>query len=77
MDIRIENPARWPSVEEIREDAEAMEQVWRELRGLPNSRSDAFVSMHLNEWSREPMNLAHPYGEGNHHRISWRRCLTK
>lgn len=21
----------------------------------------------------EPMNLAHPYGEGNHHRISWRR----
>lgn len=20
------------------------------------------------------MNLASPYGEGNHHRISWRRC---
>lgn len=74
MGIRIEQPARWPSAEEIRADALAMERVRLKQLGLPNSPSDAFVSQHLNQCSRELMNLAKPYGDGNHRRISWRRA---
>lgn len=74
MNIRIEQPARWPSAEEIRADALAMERVRLKQLGLPNSPSDAFVSQYLHEWSGEPMNLAKPYGDGNHRRISWRRA---
>ncbi len=46
------------SADDIRDDAVAMEQIRLAQRGVPATSAQAFKSMHLNEWSREPIGCA-------------------